>query len=307
MLLCFRNPWSGGHSESRSSSASSQAYHVIPPNHYVQVDPCWDTDGQCHLMGHLGREAGPQHAIVGPQHAIVGPQHAIVGPQHPNQVGLATAVTPTGVYLVPKTLPPRPHHFTPATESTGRRSRPMSSGAATPVSGGYGASETAVLPCGGHCVALETFCHHLLQVLFVAGILTGICLVVAGSALKGRGRRGPDLSVLTYIGAMVSLVSGLLLAIQCCSRPRPRPRRPRQGHSSAGHALSGGHVLASGSHTLSSLPPRGEEIPLQPMQPLLGTLQRHPHGFMPHDHHENFNCRNDGGIPWWRRDNDSAA
>lgn len=34
---CCRNPWSGGHSESLSSSASSQTYHVIPPSHYVQV------------------------------------------------------------------------------------------------------------------------------------------------------------------------------------------------------------------------------------------------------------------------------
>ncbi|CAB0013468.1 unnamed protein product, partial [Nesidiocoris tenuis] len=70
-------------------------------------------------------------------------------------------------------------------------------------------------------------------------------------AMSRGGVQGQDLGVLTYIGAMVSLVSGLLLAIQCCSRPRPltRVRRHRQNHHSAHHQVH----------------PRAEEIPLQQM------------------------------------------
>ncbi|XP_014248808.1 uncharacterized protein LOC106666253 [Cimex lectularius] len=249
-----RNPWSGQPcSESVSSSASSQTYHVIPPNQYVQMEPYWEEGGP-YVMGQSVRH--PQEALL-------------------PQPGVATSIAPTGVYLMPKQNVPR-HHFSVASESVGeRRSRPDSSRAITPTSGhGGGTTETAVLPCGGHCVALETFCHHFLQVGFVAGILTGICLVVAGMVLGGS--RNGDLGVLTYIGVLTSLVSALLLSIQCCSKTRPRQRRHR---------------------------PVREEIPMRDLPPLQPLLTKIVHQQISHDQHQ---FREECGIPWWRRENPSA-
>ncbi|BES99371.1 Hypothetical protein NTJ_12187 [Nesidiocoris tenuis] len=273
-----RNPWNGGRSESVSSSASSQTYQNVPTNHYAQIDSQYQLLGgaRCpqEMVGHL---AEPAYLVPNPY---------------------------------PAAQPTRQHMFPPPTAES-RRPRPVSSGAGTPISTGYVAAETAVLPCGGHCVALETFCHHLLQVVFVIGSLTGICLIVAGSAMKGSqamsrgGVQGQDLGVLTYIGAMVSLVSGLLLAIQCCSRPRPstRVRRHRQNHHSAHHQVH----------------PRAEEIPLQQMgstyldghpgvhlqHPAAATLKRQQTAPRVQENPDPY--RGEGGIPWWRREEDAAV
>lgn len=110
-------------------------------------------------------------------------------------------------------LPP-PHHRLSAHE---HHSRGTSSRAVTPQSC---PTETVILPCGGHCVLFEQFCHRFLQVAFVGGILSGCILTSAG--LVGS----PELGVLAYIGALTALVSGLLLAVQARSRPRRRQRPP---------------------------------------------------------------------------------
>lgn len=69
----------------------------------------------------------------------------------------------------------------------------------------------------------------MLQVCFVAGILTGISLCIAGAVLRtpsgshnhpplyrGAPKRGGDLVVLVYIGALSAMVCSVLLAVQCC-------------------------------------------------------------------------------------------
>ncbi|XP_066903390.1 uncharacterized protein [Halyomorpha halys] len=95
-------------------------------------------------------------------------------------------------------------------------SRATSSRAVTPQSS---PTETVILPCGGHCVLFEAFCHRFLQVALAGG-------VVSGSILTGAGLlAGPDAGPLAYIGSLTALVSALLLAVQVRSRPRRRPHR----------------------------------------------------------------------------------
>ncbi|XP_075230854.1 uncharacterized protein LOC142329859 isoform X2 [Lycorma delicatula] len=108
------------------------------------------------------------------------------------------------------------HNYT-LPHSVVHTSRPMTpASCATSTDGGVDA-------CGGHCVTLENFCHYCLQVLFIAGILTGISLTIAGSVLKGK--RGGDLMVLVYIGVLTALVCTLLLSVQCCVKRRQRAAR----------------------------------------------------------------------------------
>lgn len=72
--------------------------------------------------------------------------------------------------------------------------------------------------------------------LFIAGILTGISLTIAGSVLRGQ-KRGGDLLVLVYIGCLTAMVCTLLLSVQCCVRRnvkrRKRARRARLGRGEA--------------------------------------------------------------------------
>lgn len=96
-------------------------------------------------------------------------------------------------------------------------SHAASSRAVTPQSS---PTETVILPCGGHCVLFEAFCHRFLQVALAGG-------VVGGSILTGAGLlAGPDAGPLAYIGCLAALVSALLLAVQSRSRPRRRHRPP---------------------------------------------------------------------------------
>ncbi|KAK6624189.1 hypothetical protein RUM43_004494 [Polyplax serrata] len=78
--------------------------------------------------------------------------------------------------------------------------------------------------CGGQCIACETFCYYFLQVIFIAGILTGIALTIAGSVLHGNQREG-DLVVLMYIGVLLVLVCILLLSVHCCVRRNVKQRK----------------------------------------------------------------------------------
>lgn len=55
------------------------------------------------------------------------------------------------------------------------------------------------------------------------GILIGTSLCIAGAVLRKSAAR--NLQVLVYIGAMLSLVSALLLGVQCNARNTARKRR----------------------------------------------------------------------------------
>ncbi|GLH10319.1 Uncharacterized protein GBIM_15255 [Gryllus bimaculatus] len=100
------------------------------------------------------------------------------------------------------------------------------------------------------------------QVIFIAGILTGISLTIAGSVLRhapsrtlspspssssggaeGGGGGGRDKAVLVYIGCLVGLVCALLLAVQCCVR-RNVKRRKRALRMSMAAAAAGRRGLA---------------------------------------------------------------
>lgn len=76
-------------------------------------------------------------------------------------------------------------------------------------------------------------CHVLMvndsfQVVFIAGILTGVSLMIAGSVLRGQ-KRGGDLMVLVYIGCLTVLVCTLLLSVQCCVRRDVKRRKRARG------------------------------------------------------------------------------
>uniref|UniRef100_A0A224XH83 Putative conserved plasma membrane protein n=1 Tax=Panstrongylus lignarius TaxID=156445 RepID=A0A224XH83_9HEMI len=263
-----RTPWSVHQcSDSRSSTTSSHSYHrIVPVAPFVPVDDCryWDGGG-----GGGGHQGGIMlHGYLPPGQTAVYQQPSQAQPQQ-QQIFLDTALRQT----------PPSHNFNSASESgTGRRSYVPSP------------TEAVIVPCGGHCILLETFCHHFLKVVFVAGVLTGICLVVAGLVLGVRAgpgglppirARGPDLSVLTYIGSMTSLVSGLLLSVQCCGRQRGRLQ----------------------SKSLRSQPQPAtstarEEIPLRQLPPLQPLLTEIVHQQIAHQDH----LREESGIPWWRRE-----
>lgn len=68
---------------------------------------------------------------------------------------------------------------------------------------------------------------------YIAGILTGVSLTIAGSVLRGSPRRG-DLLVLVYIGVLLAAVCALLLSVHYCVRRSVKERKrvlraPRPG------------------------------------------------------------------------------
>lgn len=206
-------------------------------------------------------------------------------------------------------------------------SRATSDRPITPVS--VAATDGGVDACGGHCVAFENFCHYCLQVLFIAGILTGISLTIAGSVLRGQ-KRGGDLMVLVYIGCLIAMVCTLLLSVQCCVRRnvkrRKRARRARIARAAAAAAgepiplqdLGGGvagDVHHDGGHGFGLVVGHPQPMPppcvrsAQQYEPLLRRLveqqisdenQRYPPDSIvsaasratPEDL---------SGVPWWRR------
>jgi hypothetical protein len=94
------------------------------------------------------------------------------------------------------------------------------------------------------------------QVIFIAGILTGVSLTIAGGVLRSQSRGG-DLLVLVYIGCMIAMVCTLLLSVQCCVR-RNVKRRKRALRA----AREQRNTVASGSNRRSN-PAHGDVIPLQ--------------------------------------------
>lgn len=114
------------------------------------------------------------------------------------------------------------------------------------------------------------------KVAFIAGILTGVSLTIAGSVL--RGKRGGDLLVLVYIGCLTTMVCALLLSVQCCvGRNVERRKRARRAPLGVAIPLQDmGHV-----DPMPLAPPRLPPAPGQ-YEPLLRRLvqqqiqQTHP-------------------------------
>uniref|UniRef100_A0A1B6JHS5 Uncharacterized protein n=1 Tax=Homalodisca liturata TaxID=320908 RepID=A0A1B6JHS5_9HEMI len=171
---------------------------------------------------------------------------------------------------------------------------PGSERAVTPASTVH--TEGAVDPCGGHCTAFENFCHYCLQVLFIAGILTGVSLTVAGSVLRGQ-KRGGDLMVLVYIGCLTAMVCTLLLSVQCCVRRNVQRRKRARG--ARGGAIPLQELGGPGPLAPPVLPQPGQYEPL-----LRRLVQQQIHDenqrYIPEP--VNTVVRGDrSGTPWWRR------
>lgn len=94
------------------------------------------------------------------------------------------------------------------------------------------------------------------QVIFIAGILTGVSLTIAGGVLRSQSRGG-DLLVLVYIGCMIAMVCTLLLSVQCCVR-RNVKRRKRALRA----AREQRNAVASGLNRRSN-PAHSDVIPMQ--------------------------------------------
>jgi len=60
----------------------------------------------------------------------------------------------------------------------------------------------------------DQYCSLFLQSALVGGVLTGIALIISGITLDTQ--YGGRLIVLVYIGALLSIVSIILLVIHCC-------------------------------------------------------------------------------------------
>ncbi|KAB0794269.1 hypothetical protein PPYR_13889 [Photinus pyralis] len=138
-----------------------------------------------------------------------------------------------------------------------------------------GVTSTVVDGCGGHCQTFENICYYFLQVAFTMGILIGTSLSIAGAVLRKSAAR--NLQVLVYIGALLSMVSALLLAIQCSARYNVQKRKK---------ALKNAKRSTIPLETIHTRP-----VVLQ-QQPLINdrnpALQR-------------LTNNDQQGIPWWRR------
>jgi hypothetical protein len=94
------------------------------------------------------------------------------------------------------------------------------------------------------------------QVIFTAGILTGVSLAIAGRVLRSQSRSG-DLLVLVYIGCMITMVCTVLLSVQCCVR-RNVKRRKRALRATREQR----NAVASASNRRSNAA-HGDVIPMQ--------------------------------------------
>ncbi|RZF46711.1 hypothetical protein LSTR_LSTR002574 [Laodelphax striatellus] len=183
-------------------------------------------------------------------------------------------------YALPRDalLPPPPPAQTLLPPYGGHRRPVTPASCATSTDGGGG-----VNPCGGHCVQLVSNMNYCLQVMNIAGILTGIVMVTAGFILRNQ-KKGGNLEVLIYIGCLIALVCGLLLSVQCCVRRNLTQRRQRARRG------GGARVLVRG----------GEAIQLQMLGPPPPPSPLRPPGYHPSELIRPL--RDQSGLPWWRRE-----
>lgn len=90
------------------------------------------------------------------------------------------------------------------------------------------------------------------------GILIGVPLSIAGAVLRKSAAR--NLQVLVYIGAMLALVSALLLSVQCNAKRSAKKRRKTQKSDNRAPPI-----------ILGPIPPK--PVPYQ--QPLIQESQRY--------------------------------
>ncbi|PNF16903.1 hypothetical protein B7P43_G04722 [Cryptotermes secundus] len=159
-------------------------------------------------------------------------------------------------------------HYASSSRAASDRDRPVTP-ASSPGGMSGGGSGGAVDGCGGHCVAFENFCYYCLQVVFIAGILTGVSLTIAGGVLR-RQSRGGDLLVLVYIGCMIAMVCTVLLSVQCCVRRnvKRRKRALRAAREQRNAAVSASNRRSNPAHA--------DMIPLQDLAPNTAQQQRGP-------------------------------
>lgn len=90
---------------------------------------------------------------------------------------------------------------------------------------------------GSRCERCHDYCFRAAQAAFVAGIVTGFSLLVAGGVFHKQHLA--HLQVLVYIGAMVSLVCVVLLVIFCAMNKDHRTRRSVSVHYSGPQVVIG--------------------------------------------------------------------
>lgn len=120
------------------------------------------------------------------------------------------------------------------------------------------------------------------------GVLIGTSLCIAGAVLRKSAAR--NLQVLVYIGAMLSLVSALLLGVQCSARQAARKRR--KALRNAKRAPIPLEIL-----TRTPAPPVHQVFVEQPIQRVV-LNQQYPQRQMVVTQNP---MAEDQGIPWWRR------
>lgn len=116
------------------------------------------------------------------------------------------------------------------------------------------------------------------------GVLIGTSLCIAGAVLRKSAAR--NLQVLVYIGAMLSLVSALLLGVQCSARHAARKRRK---------ALRNAKRAPIPLDTLSRMP-APPVVAFVEQRVVLN--QQYPQRQMVVTQNP---MADDQGIPWWRR------
>lgn len=187
----------------------------------------------------------------------------------------------------------------PPEQATQLRTVPVPSGYHRPQSPSSSAvGSTVVDGCGGKCQTCENVCYFFLQLVFTMGILIGVSLCIAGTVLRKSAAR--NLQVLVYIGALVSMVSALLLCIQCNARKNAKNRKKALWN------------VKRAPIPLETLNIHGGAVMPQ-QQPLVVVQENRtqrvvqlPQGSMEVQRFRNFEVSPDSsleeqGIPWWRR------
>ncbi|KAK9883177.1 hypothetical protein WA026_001373 [Henosepilachna vigintioctopunctata] len=158
---------------------------------------------------------------------------------------------------------------------------------------------TVVDGCGGKCQTCENVCYFFLQLVFTMGILIGISLCIAGIVLRKSAAK--NLQVLVYIGVLVSLVSALLLGIQCNARKNAKNRKKALWTAKRAPIpmdtlnIHGGVVLPQQQPLMVIQENRTQQRVVQVPQIAI-DIQRQRNLTISPD-----SSIDEQGIPWWRR------